>query len=126
MNKFVADFVGIENVMSGEIEDNTKELVKIKTDTITVFTLTEKKGKVNFTVRPDEIMISKEKMQTSARNTIQGNVKEIIDTGLLIKLLVDAGELFTVYITRQSLYELNIFIGTSVWLYFKASAVHVF
>ena len=126
INKFVADFVGIENVMSGKIEDNSKGLVKIKTDAITVFTLTEKKGKVNFTVRPDEIMISKEKMQTSARNTIQGKVKEIIDTGSLIKLLVDAGELFTVYITRQSLYELNIFIGTSVWLYFKASAVHVF
>lgn len=125
-NKFVADFVGIENVMSGEIEDDSDGLVKIKTGLVTVFTLTEKQGKVNFTVRPDEITISKEKVQTSARNTIQGKVIEIIDTGSLIKLLVDTGELFTVFITRESLNELNISIGTSVWLYFKASAVHVF
>ena len=126
VNRFVADFVGIENVMSGKIEDNSNGLVKIRTDSITVFTLTEKKGNVNFTVRPDEITISREKVQTSARNTIQGKVNEIIDTGSLIKLLVDTGELFTVFITRESLNELNISIGTNIWLYFKASAVHVF
>lgn len=125
-SKFVADFIGIENVMSGEIEDCSDGLVKIKTDSITVFTLTEKKGKVNFTVRPDEITISREKVQTSARNKVQGKVTEIIDTGSLVKLLVDTGELFTVFITRESLNELNISIGTNVWLYFKASAVHVF
>ncbi|MGE5456818.1 MAG: ABC transporter ATP-binding protein [Methanococcaceae archaeon] len=129
INKFVADFVGIENVMAGEIEgslDSMDSLAKIKTDFITLFALTNKKGKVNFMVRPDEITISREKVQTSARNTIQGKVNEIIDTGSLIKLLVDTGELFTVFITRESLNELNISIGTSVWLYFKASAVHVF
>ncbi|WP_269851269.1 ABC transporter ATP-binding protein [Methanosarcina horonobensis] len=125
-NRFVADFVGIENVMSGKIEDSSTGLVKIKTDSITVFTLTEKKGKVNFTVRPDEITVSKEKVQTSARNTIQGKVNDIIDTGSLIKLLVDTGELFTVFITRESLNELDISVGTNVWLYFKASSVHVF
>ncbi|MGB9928935.1 MAG: ABC transporter ATP-binding protein [Methanosarcina sp.] len=125
-NKFVADFVGIENIMSGEIEDSSDGLVKINTGSITVFTLSEKKGKVNFTVRPDEITISREKVKTSARNTIQGIVYEIIDTGSLIKLLIDTGELFTVFITRESLNELNISIGASVWLYFKVSAVHVF
>lgn len=65
-------------------------------------------------------------MQTSARNTIQGKVYQIIDTGSLIKLLVDTGELFTVFITRESLNELNISVGINIWLYFKASAVHVF
>ncbi len=125
-NRFVADFVGIENVMSGEIEDSSDGLVKIKTDSIKVFAVTEKEGKVHFSIRPDEITVSREKVQTSARNTIQGKVNGIIDTGSLIKLLVDAGESFTVFITRESLDELNISIGTSIWLYFKASAVHVF
>lgn len=125
-NRFVADFVGIENIMSGNIEESSDGLVKIKTDSITVFAVTEKEGKVHFSIRPDEITISREKVQTSARNTIQGKVKETIDTGSLIKLLVDTGELFTVFITRESLNELNISTGTSIWLYFKASAVHVF
>ncbi len=50
-NKFVADFVGIENVMSGEIEESVDGLVSIKTVQITVFTLTEKTGKVNFSYK---------------------------------------------------------------------------
>ncbi|WP_410508485.1 ABC transporter ATP-binding protein [Methanosarcina hadiensis] len=125
-NKFVANFVGIENIMSGSIEESSDGLAKIKTDSINVFAVTEKEGKVHFSIRPDEITISLEKVQTSARNTIQGKVNDIIDTGSLIKLLVDAGELFTVFITRESLNELNISIGTDIWLYFKASAVHVF
>ncbi|HOW13606.1 ABC transporter ATP-binding protein [Methanosarcina sp.] len=125
-NRFVADFVGIENIMSGSIESSSNGLAKIKTGSITVFAVTEKEGEVHFSIRPDEITISREKVQTSARNTIQGKVNEIIDTGSLIKLLVDTGELFTVFITRESLNELNISIGTSIWLYFKASAVHVF
>lgn len=125
-NKFVADFVGIENVMSGKAEESRDGLVSIKTDSIQVFTLTEKRGNVNISIRPDEITISKEKMKTSARNVIQGEVEEIIDTGSLIRLIINAGELFTVFITRESLTDLGITVGTSVWMYFKASAVHVF
>jgi len=125
-NKFVADFVGIENVMSGEAEESVDGLVSIKTDSIQVFTLTEKRGTVNISIRPDEITISKEKMKTSARNVIQGEVQEIIDTGSLIRLIINAGELFTVFITRESLTDLGITIGTQVWMYFKVSAVHVF
>ena len=36
------------------------------------------------------------------------------------------GELFTVFITRESLIDLEITIGTPIWMHFKASAVHVF
>jgi len=125
-NKFVADFIGTKNLMTGEVETDDNGLVSIKTDSIRIFTLTEKKGIVNFSIRPDEITISLEKINTSARNTIKGEVQEIIDTGSLIKLVVNAGELFTVFITRESLRELDISIKTPVWLYFKASAVHVF
>jgi tungstate transport system ATP-binding protein len=125
-NKFVADFVGIENVMGGEAKEIGDGMVSIKTDSITIFTLTEKRGNVNLSIRPDEITISKEKIKTSARNSIQGEVQEIIDTGSLIRLIINAGELFTVFITRESLTDLGITIGTPVWMYFKVSAVHVF
>ena len=125
-DKFVADFIGIENLMSGEVETDKNGLMGINTGSIKIYTLTEKRGKVNFSVRPDEITISKEKIQTSARNTILGEVQEIVDTGSIIRLVINAGEFFTVFITRQSLKDLNISIGAPVWMYFKASAVHVF
>jgi len=47
-NKFVADFIGIENIMNGNIEESSDGLVKINTDSITVFAVTEKEGKVQF------------------------------------------------------------------------------
>lgn len=125
-NKFVADFVGIENIMNGEAEEIGDGLVSIKTDSINIITVTEKRGSVNLSIRPDEITISKEKVKTSARNVIQGIVEEIVDTGSLIRLIINAGELFTVFITRESLTELEISIGTPVWMNFKVSAVHVF
>lgn len=125
-NKFVADFIGIPNLMTGEVETTENGLISINTGLIKVYTLTEKRGTVNFSVRPDEITISKEKMQTSARNTIYGKVREIVDTGSLIRLVINTGELFTVFITQKSLKELDISIGSDVWLYFKVHAVHVF
>lgn len=125
-NKFVADFIGIENLMTGEVGTDKNGLIGINTGLIKIYTITEKRGKVNFSVRPDEITISKQKIKSSARNVINGEVQQIVDTGSLIRLLVNAGEFFTVFITRESLKDLNISIGTSVWLYFKASAVHVF
>ena len=125
-NKFVADFIGIPNLMTGEVETTENGLISINTGLIKVYTLTEKRGTVNFSVRPDEITISKEKMQTSARNTIYGKVREIVDTGSLIRLVINTGELFTVFITQKSLKELDISLGSDVWLYFKVHAVHVF
>jgi tungstate transport system ATP-binding protein len=101
-NKFVADFVGIENVMGGEAKEIGDGMVSIKTDSITIFTLTEKRGNVNLSIRPDEITISKEKIKTSARNSIQGEVQEIIDTGSLIRLIINASKLFTVFIIHES------------------------
>lgn len=125
-DEFVADFIGIENLMSGEIETNNNGLISINTGLIKVFAITEKRGKVNFSVRPDEITVSKEKIKTSARNTICGKVLEIVDTGSLIRLVINAGEIFTVFITQKSLNELKISVGNPIWIYFKASSVHVF
>lgn len=125
-NKFIANFVGIENLMEGTVEEHENGMISIDTGQITVFGVSDKSGKVNLCIRPDEITVSLEKIETSARNAIKGRVKEINDTGSLIKLIVDAGELFTVFITRKSLSDLQINIGSPIWMYFKASAVHIF
>ena len=125
-NKFIANFVGIENVMEGTVEEHENGMISIDTGQITVFGVSDKSGKVNLCIRPDEITVSLEKIETSARNAIKGHVNEINDTGSLIKLIVDAGEIFTVFITRKSLADLQINIGSPIWMYFKASAVHIF
>ncbi|MGZ7049730.1 MAG: ABC transporter ATP-binding protein, partial [Methanobacterium sp.] len=49
-DKFVADFIGIENVMNGEVIGSENDLVSIKIDSITIFAITEKRGNVNLSI----------------------------------------------------------------------------
>lgn len=123
--EFVANFVGVENIFTGTAE--TKEnITEIKIKSIILYSTHKKSGKVNLSVRPEDIIISKEKMKSSARNVLSGNVVEIKDRGAIIQLIVDCGLSFTAVITRQSFLDLNINIGSKVYLYFKAGNVHLF
>lgn len=124
-DKFVADFVGVENIIFG-ISECTDVGSSIDTGNIKVFSTQSKKGNVHFTIRPEDIIVTRESITSSARNAFEGKVTEIIESGALIKLIIDIGENFSVFITRQSFFDLEINIGCSVWIYFKASAVHLF
>ena len=124
-SRFIAEFVGVQNIFSGQI--SKKGLVEV--DELVggpIFTTSRLKGKVTITVRPEDIIISPEKVRTSARNVIFGTVVGMTDRGTVIKVDINAGREFSVYITRQALEDLGINIGSEVYLMFKASAVHVF
>jgi molybdate/tungstate transport system ATP-binding protein len=125
LTEFVANFVGVENIFTGtaEIKENITE-IKIKN--VVLYSTVRKSGKVNISVRPEDIIISKEKMKTSARNILYGNVVEIKDKGAIIQLKIDCGLPFVAVITRQSFLDLNINIGSKIYLYFKAGNVHLF
>ncbi|MBM4240615.1 MAG: TOBE domain-containing protein, partial [Euryarchaeota archaeon] len=124
--KFVADFVGVKNLINGTAKILDNNLTIIDTGNINIYSSTQMSGKVHAGIRPEEIIISTKKVETSARNVLKGKVKELIDTGALVNLKIDVGEIFTVLMTRQSFLDLKINLGKELWIYFKASAVHVF
>lgn len=125
-SKFVADFVGVENLIKGTAGEFNEGVTPIKTGSLTIYSVTKKQGDVYMSIRPEDITISIEKISSSARNMIKGRVKEIVDVMSLIHLVIDAGELFTVFMTRKSFNDMQINVGMHVWMNFKASAVHVF
>lgn len=125
-DKFVADFVGVENIIKGVSQKDGDRMTMIDTGNISIYSTEQKEGDVHVTVRPEDIILSNKKVETSARNVYQGKITEIIDNGALIKLTVDVGEPIVVFLTRQSFMEMNLNIGRDVWTYFKATAVHVF
>lgn len=125
-SKFVADFVGVENLIKGTAGEFDEGVTPIKTGYLTIYSVTKKQGDVYMSIRPEDITISIEKISSSARNMIEGRVKEIVDVMSLIHLVIDAGELFTVFMTRKSFNDMQINVGMHVWMNFKASAVHVF
>jgi molybdate/tungstate transport system ATP-binding protein len=125
--RFVAEFVGVQNIFQGRIKINglveIKGLNSTNGPVLTTSTLT---GKVNIALRPEDIIITSNKVQTSARNVLIGRVVGLRDIGTVVRVDVNAGRHFLVSVTKQALDELGISIGSDVYLMFKASAVHVF
>lgn len=129
-NKFVADFIGMKNVIKGEVIEHTPEnLSIINLSGTNIYSASSLDGDVFVTIRPEDITVSHEKNEISALNELYGTVREIKETINLVQIVVEihnSGLMFTVYLTRKSVIDLNITIGTSIFLQFKATAVHVF
>ncbi|MEA2090087.1 MAG: ABC transporter ATP-binding protein [Thermoproteota archaeon] len=125
-SKNFASFARMENVFSGysrPLEQGTS-LIKVS-DEVQIETSTQKLGEVTVFVRPEDIILSKKQIMSSARNTLQGRIVEVSDLGSLVKIKVDTGKPFVVQITKHSFNEMRLNIGSKVFLAFKASSVHV-
>jgi len=85
----------------------------------------QRQGEVSVFVNPQDIILSKSAVESSARNVFKGRITEIMDLGLLVKLKVDVGKFFTVQITKRSFNEMGLNLNTEVFITFKASSVQV-
>jgi molybdopterin-binding protein len=128
-NKFVADFVGIRNFFYATVEyDKQKEhnTVRISKDinlAIAKFALEEEQCIVTIDAR--HIILSKERLNSTALNNFPGMVKEIIPSTGGMEVIVDIGVDIAAVITQESCQRLNIDNGKKVWVSFKASAISV-
>jgi len=125
-SEFIATFTGVENIFRGTCtyQDGASA---ITVDGLTIVSLTcSGDGEVYATVRPEDILISREQVQSSARNSFQGTITDIVNNGMVIRVTVDAGIPFVSVLTRQGYDHLQLSEGDEVYLTFKASAVHVF
>ncbi len=76
-------------------------------------------------IRPEEIVISTEAFESSARNQFRCLVAEIDHHNSLLAVQVVCGRMsLTALITYRSLKELGIGVGAEVYITFKSSAVH--
>ncbi len=76
-------------------------------------------------IRPEEIVISTEAFESSARNQFRCLVAEIDHHNSLLAVQVVCGRMsLTALITYRSLKELGIAVGAEVYITFKSSAVH--
>jgi tungstate transport system ATP-binding protein len=126
-NRFVADFVGVKNIIHGHAEAASEGLSAIKTDSLTIYSSESLNGPVHVSIRPEDITISLNKVETSALNEFKGKVTDISKQGALVNVKIKVStEIFMVYMTRKSFLDMELNLGSPVWVQFKASAVHVF
>lgn len=77
-------------------------------------------------IDPDEIVLSRQPLESSMRNRFQGRIVSIADENGRVRLVVDAGERFYTQITFESLKALELRLGEDVWINFKSTSVQVF
>lgn len=122
----LASFARLENVFSGNSKILQQETSLIAVDDgLEIEAALKKAGKVTIFVRPEDIIVSKKIMSSSARNVFEGKIVEVSDFGPVVKLRVDAGKEFLVQITKRSFVEMQLNVGSKIFLTFKASSVHL-
>ena len=125
-SEFIATFTGVENIFRGTCtgQDGASAIM---VGELTIISATcNGDGEVYATIRPEDILISREPVRSSARNSFRGTVTDIVNNGMVIRVTVDAGIPFVSVLTRQGYDHLQLREGEEVYLTFKASAVHVF
>ncbi len=120
---FVADFVGMKNIFSARFRDREAQVGKHQFET----TLRPSDENGYIAIRPEDIVLSTTRLDSSIRNVFHGTVRRIIDQGFSYEVHVRADDMtFKSMITKSSLFQLGIREGADIFLSIKASAIHVF
>jgi len=123
-SKYLASFARLENSFSG-ISETTSEgtsLIDIG-EGVQIEATIQRTGEVTIYVRPEDIIVSKKPILSSARNMFKGKIIEMVDLGPVMRLKVKAGREFVVQVTKRSFSEMQLNMGSKVFLVFKASVV---
>lgn len=124
-SKFVADFVGTGNVFR-ETARRKGDVSMVTVGGVDIYSASTLEGEVTLTIRPEDIILANQAVESSARNNYRGRVTSILDRGIFHEVTVDIGIPLVVFITRQSIENLGLEVDREVYLLFKASSVHMF
>jgi len=116
-----------ENLLQGKIVEEQDGLKRFKTmGNIKFAIVSEKVGPAYISIDPRDIILSYEQFQSSARNSFLGKITKIIEQNHLVKLEIDIDIPLVVIITRESFFQMDLNLGSKVYLTFKASAVKLY
>ncbi|MBS3765899.1 ABC transporter ATP-binding protein, partial [Candidatus Bipolaricaulota bacterium] len=124
VDESVAEFLGVENVLAGEVIDHEDEVARIDVGDFQVSAVTGiREGPVKVYLRPEDIFLSDRPRHTSARNTVPGTVTSVRHLGNVYRVRTDSG--LNCYVTRQSVEDFGLEEGKQVFMAFKATAARV-
>lgn len=122
----LAKFARVENIFSGGSEILKEGTSRIELDGgLAIEAALQKRGRITIFIRPEDIILSKSRFESSARNVFKGKVVEILDHGSLVRLKIDVGKKFVTQITKRSFAEMGLNVGSKIYLTFKASSVQI-
>jgi molybdopterin-binding protein len=129
-NEFVANFVGVETVLPGQIVAAAEGTVSVAVGAKILHALDHGMDgaarQVLACIRPEDVALSRRAaVGSSVRNQFTARVVAVTSLGPLFKITLDAGFPLVAYVTKQSYLELELVPGTSVVASVKATAIHL-
>ena len=125
-SEFVARFAMTRNIFTGEVRGGDRGGAIVAIDGTEFEVVTELRGRLHASLRPEDVLVSSEPLVSSARNSLRGTITRIADRGATLYLTVSTPLEFSCLVTRHSFEELGLAEGGEVYVTFKASAVHIF
>ena len=141
---YVAEFLGAENVFAGSarlLPDDSPDYqpgsaygvgdghhaVEFRSGPLTIYAVANAVENPGYAViRAEEVLLSLEPQQTSARNHFRGRIAEISTLGALTRVSLDVdGAVLVAALTTRSAQELELALGVEAYASFKAMAVHL-
>jgi tungstate transport system ATP-binding protein len=122
----IAEFSAAENILTGSLARRAGTTL-LDCGPLVIEVISERaEGKAAAVIRPEDILVSRNPIASSARNSFPGIVQTVADLGAVMALGVDCHSVdFTVFVTRISCAEMGLAPGVEVSLTFKATSVHV-
>jgi tungstate transport system ATP-binding protein len=121
----IAD-VAYENVFSGvlEVEADGLQSVLLR-EGLRIEVAKGRPGRATVAIDPREVILSQEKLMSSALNRFPGKIVRIEALNGSLRVFVDVGVLLCALITARSFRDMELNVGGQVWATFKANAAHV-
>lgn len=118
--------IAYENIFSGTLKEEKDKLKVLSLGGNIKLKLTQgEKGPVTLAIDPKDIILCKERPESSALNNFYGAINKIENINGSLKVFVDSGVIFCALITHRSFHNLQLNIGKKVWVTFKANSVKV-
>ncbi len=123
----VAESVGVENVLPGEIVARASGLCTVQVGGVHLECVdTGEAGPVFACIRGEEITLSPGlPAASSARNRVAGRIQSVLLEGALARIELDCGFPLVAFVTAQSAEDLQLRPGAPVSAVLKATSVHL-
>lgn len=126
----VAAFVGVETVVPARVLsfDDGLAVLDVAGQRVEVATASPPPHDVLLCLRPEEVVLhlpTDGVAPTSARNRLRGRVRRVVLVAGQARLTVDCGFPLVAMITKRSLEDLGLDVGSEVFASFKATAAHL-
>jgi tungstate transport system ATP-binding protein len=115
-----------DNILKGRVEGTDEQFTHFRTGEV-LLKCPARDGDFDVAVLPfDELILSRERLDSSARNRLRGTVTQVEELDRLLLVTVRCGVTLKALITRAAAAELGVETGRECVVTFKASAVRLY